>query len=193
MAIPAAATLYERYFSPWIPEERASTHPGLLPDMEQIELPAGGHIRDIHPLMPDSRPPMKEKVDAMGQACEADWQNLLKLTPAVSLAGIAAYDAWCTPAQLEGILKNSAPNNFSNPYLILCCECGAAVGEVLQRENPQLQWIYDWPYWDSFLFDLNTMTKFHVFHWAVKRMSSDGEEFALKDIVDGALDYLSKP
>lgn len=185
-----AHELYDRYFGPWYMPERPALHPGTRPDMEEIVLEAGQHISAIQPLPPEHRDQPREKVAAMFDAFRQDGERLLKQAPPVSRAWIAGIDAWATKERVAGLVKQSVPLNFSNPYLILCCEFGAGIGEVMRQEQPGLQWIYDWPYWDSVIFDLNTRSAFPVFHWAVKRMTELGGSEALAAKFEAALEHV---
>ena len=52
---------------------------------------------------------------------------------------------------------------------------------MLQALEPRLSWLYDWPYWESALYDQETRSRINVFHWAVKKMSEYGVEDGLTD------------
>jgi len=73
---------------------------------------------------------------------------------------------------------------------VIACEVGAVLGEVMMQSYPGLQWLHDWPYWDSAIFDLNTKAKINVFHWAFKKLSADGREDLLVDKVNASLQFV---
>jgi hypothetical protein len=43
---------------------------------------------------------------------------------------------------------------------------------VLLTTQPDLDWVYDWPYWESTVFDSETGLLFPTFDWAIKKFSS---------------------
>ena len=182
--------LFRTYFAPWYPPERPPAFGGVLPDVEQIVLDPGQHIGDIHPLEPEARALPAGKIEEMFAAFTEDGVRLLGATPPVDLAWIEAVDDWLSPDRARRILAQSQPHEFSNAFLVLCCEFGAGVGEVLRQLQPGAQWIPDWPYWDSWIFDLNSRTKCNVFHWVVKRFHEDGGDERLADKVGAALRFM---
>lgn len=193
MALRRADELYDRYFGPWYMPERPQLHPGTRPDIEEVLLEPGQHIGVLQPLDPEQRQMPREKVQGMLGAFLQDGERLLKQKPPLTRDWIAAIDTWATKENVGAILAKSEPMNFSNPYLILCCEFGAGVGDVICQARPTAQWIYDWPYWDSAVFDLNRKIRFPVFHWVVKRMTELGSAESLADKVDAALAFLDEP
>ncbi len=44
-----------------------------------------------------------------------------------------------------------------------------------------LMWLYDWPYWESSIYDPQTGQLFPVFHWAIKKFSCYGINDGFKD------------
>ena len=84
------------------------------------------------------------------------------------------------------------PLEFSNNLLVLTCQLGVAISKVLRMECPRLQWLYEAPYWDSSLFDLNTMTRLNGFHWAIRAMSSECAEQKLSEKVRASVEFLLK-
>lgn len=184
--------LYRTYFVPWYPPERPSPFGQVLPDLEEIELEPGQHIDIVHPLDPPLRDLAKEKVDGMYAAFEQDAQRLLKREDPVGLPWVEAIDAWLTPERCKQLLEQSEPHNFSNPYLVLCCEFGAGIGEVIRSLRPGTQWIHDWPYWDSWIFDLNSKAKCNVFHWVIKRFHEEGAKESLADKVGAAVRFMQE-
>jgi hypothetical protein len=80
------------------------------------------------------------------------------------------------------VLEAADPEDFSNDLLVLCCEFGAVLGAALRQDAPQLEWVYDWPYWESGLLDPAHGYRINVFHWAIKKFSDYGVDdgFAAK-------------
>ena len=46
----------------------------------------------------------------------------------------------------------------------------------MREAEPQLEWLADWPYWESALLDVPSGYRINVFHWAIKRFSEYGLE-----------------
>jgi hypothetical protein len=80
------------------------------------------------------------------------------------------------------MVEASDPAKLGNELLVLCCEFGAVLGEVLRTAAPRLEWVYDWPDWESGLLDPAHGYRINVFHWAVKKFSDYGldDGFAAK-------------
>jgi hypothetical protein len=187
--LPDAETVYHHFFGPWFPPEDPRT-PMLRSDLEQVELEAGQHIRVLSPLTDEGRGKIESQLDRTTRAALQDIPTILRRdanTP--DRAMLAELEAYLTPEKLQDLMRTSNPEKMDNPFLILCCETGALIAEVLQKEWPRLQWIGDFPYFESSLFDLNTKVMIPTFHWAVKLMSGD-ERKPLADKVAATTDYL---
>lgn len=78
------------------------------------------------------------------------------------------------PVQVSSVIVNSDATDFSNEFIVLCCEFGAVIGYAMQALAPQLEWLCDWPYWESGLLDTESGYRINVFHWAIKKSSSYG-------------------
>jgi hypothetical protein len=46
----------------------------------------------------------------------------------------------------------------------------------MRRDGVGLEWMPDWPYWESALLDVSSGQRINVFHWAIKRFSDHGIE-----------------
>jgi hypothetical protein len=123
------------------------------------------------------------------QAALADIPQLLKVSGEPTLEWLDKLETYLSPEKIQELLRNSNPEKMDNPYFVLCCETGALIGHLLQKQWPQLKWLGDFPYFESSLFDLNAKVRFPVFHWAVKTMSGD-ELHPLKEKVHASVDYL---
>ncbi|MFT5124858.1 MAG: hypothetical protein ACI9QL_004108 [Candidatus Omnitrophota bacterium] len=190
MDLPAADALFLTYFAPWYPQEIERPYPATRPDLEEVVLPEGTHISVLNPLTPEGIQAARDQISGMRKAAEADFPTLLDTEEPLSLDWLRATDTWCTPEAVANLLEQSDPKNFANNYVVVACELGVAIGEALIQEQPGLQWLHDWPYWDSAIFDLNSKTKINVFHWAFKKLSGDGMEDALMEKVTASLDFV---
>jgi hypothetical protein len=188
--LPNPNVLYHTFFRPWYPEEHTFEYPGISPDLEEIELPKGTHIRVINRLDPEGQQAIQELIDGMRTAAHDDFSQLLKVEGEPSRDWIDAFEERFTPQAVQELLQQSNPEEYQNAFLILCIETGCLIAEILQQEQPGIQWIHDHPYWDSYLFDLNSMTRMNVFHWAIKRLSSDAEKETLGKKIDSVLKFI---
>ncbi|WFB34799.1 hypothetical protein P3T73_11570 [Kiritimatiellota bacterium B12222] len=186
--LPDAETLYHHFFTGWIPpEDPRPAH--LRSDLEQIELTPGEHIRVLSPLTDEGRQQMDAQIKRTTQAALADIPHLLQREDAPSLEWLDGLENYLTPERIQELLRASNPEKMDNPYFVLCCETGALIGHLLQQQWPRLQWLGDFPYFESSLFDLNAKVRFPVFHWAVKCLSGD-ERHPLKQKIKASIDYL---
>jgi hypothetical protein len=112
----------------------------------------------------------------MVEAARGDWPGYLPVAGEPSLAWIEAFDDYWTATRVHALLGRSDPTNFANDLLVTSCEFGAVLGHVLREAVPRLDWLPDWPYWESGLLDVASGYRINVFHWAIKRFSEYGLE-----------------
>ena len=101
----------------------------------------------------ESQPEVLSRIDGMLEAAQGDWPTYLKVSGTVDLGWVDAFDRHYTHARSEKTIDQSDPADFANDYIVICCECGAVLGQVLRSLHPRLVWRLDWPYWDSCLLD----------------------------------------
>jgi len=183
--------LFVTYFGPWYGDSLPpDAQLRALPDVETIELPEGVHINALQPLPNDIQVKVNRQLVSMKEAAEKDWPKTLPVEGTFDESWLSAFQTHYREEELKALLQRSAPNNFTNPLLIMCCELGACLAVALQGRQPQLQWLYEFPYWDSSLFDLNSMTRINVFHWAVRAMSSEWEQQPLLEKIKACEEFL---
>jgi len=188
--LPDADTAYHHFLGRWIPPEDPR-QPILRSDLEQIELDPGQHIRVLSPLTDEGREEIERQIERTTQAALADLPALLKLDGDPEVAWLDAIEAHLTPERLQDLMRASNPDKPDNPYFVFCCETGALIGHLLQREWPRLRWLGDFPYFESSLFDLNARVRIPVFHWAVKTLSGD-ERKPLRDKLAATIEFLQQ-
>jgi hypothetical protein len=110
----------------------------------------------------------------MLDAVRSDWPTYLEVEAPLSIHWIDAFDEHWTRTRVRELLDRSDPSDFSNEVVVLSCELGVALGEVIRNACPQLEWLYDWPYWESSLLDLPSGYLVNVFDWGIKRFSEYG-------------------
>jgi hypothetical protein len=184
IAIPSVNDLFVKFFDRWYDDNsrKWKKFPGIRPDIMHADHFVNRAASDLSPLNPETQAKVSNMVTQMYEAAQNDWPRFVALKPPVSIEWVDTYDRICTRKQIAKLLEISSPEDFSNPYLIHCCELGAVMGYVLQQQLPSLQWLYAWPYWESSLFHPPTGNVIWVFHWAIKKMSEYGVDdgFAAK-------------
>jgi hypothetical protein len=137
---------------------------------------------DVSPLTPEGHALVEEMIERMIGAVRCDWPKAYGVSEPLSLEWVVAFDGCHDRQEISKLIDESDPSDFANDYLVSCCLFGAAMGAVFLRLNPELEWLYDWPYWESAIFDSATGSRINVFHWAIKKMSEYGVDdgFAAK-------------
>jgi hypothetical protein len=181
MRLPGCDTLFMRFFDRWYGDaDRARK--GLRatrPDMLREETFVGRQPDDIQTLDAASTAKSLKQVRAIFAAARTDWKASLGVTAPVSMAWVDAFDRHYDAKRVATVIRSSDRADFANEYLVLCCELGAVLGEVMLRRNRRLAWLLEWPYWESAVFDSKTGHVIPVFHWAIKKMSGYGVEDGL--------------
>lgn len=181
--LPDADDVFRRYFARWYdPEDLARRgFEATRSDVEQRYC-AGIGGADASPLTPEAQADVAGQIETMLDAVRTDWPDAFGIKGAVGLAWVDAFDRYYDAARVAKLLERSNPADFGNELLVLCCEFGAVLGSVLRAEAPRLEWLYDWPYWESALLDPAHGYRINVFHWAVKKFSRYGVDdgFAAK-------------
>jgi hypothetical protein len=181
--LPHCDELFARFFKPWYSERdlKRRVYPATRPDLEVVYRP-GISATDVSPLVREGRERVQEAIGGMVEAVRCDWPEAFGVSEPLSLEWVAAFDGCHDRQEISRLIAESDPSDFANPYLVWCCEFGVAMGEVFLRLNPELEWLYDWPYWESAIFDSTIGARINVFHWAIKKMSEYGVDdgFAAK-------------
>jgi hypothetical protein len=183
--------LFRQFFARWY-----RLPPGVRPprmprgDMEIYDGAVGRTVHDMCRLPAERRAELASQVATMVDAAEQDWRSYLDIQHLLSLDAIGAFDAHWTRPKIAKTIRASDPSDYANDYLVICCELGAVLGEVMRGLRPELEWLYDSPYWDSSLWHADTGTRIHVFHWAVKKMSAYGADDDLRAKVLAGIDTM---
>ena len=194
MELPHCDTLFLRYFGPWLSEQdrKRRVYSATRPDVEHLGCAAELKASDISSLTPESQTVAAQQIREMFVAAATDWKELLSVEGTPSLDWLRQFDRHFERRQIRKTIKRSDPQQYDNDYLVLCCELGAVIGTLLESREPRLSWLYDWPYWESALYDQETRARINVFHWAVKKMSEYGVEDGLVGKIDGCRNILHR-
>lgn len=175
---PECDELFLRFFDPWHDDSsRQRRHfKATFPDIYQNDSLLGLTQVEASCVAEESQHHVLERIDAMVDAAQHDWPTYLPVSGEIDLSWIGAFDRHYDRERIHDVIERSDPSKFSNDYLVLCCEFGAALSHVLRTAEPRLAWRLDWPYWDSSLLDPKSGTAIPIFHWAIKKMSEYGVE-----------------
>lgn len=170
--LPDCDEIWARYFARWYqPDDLAGRgYSATRPDAERSLLP-GTPARAASSLTDAGVSRVRVQLDTMLTAVLADWPTYLNVDAPLDILWIQAFDTHWTRPRVHELLGWSDPTDFSNELVVLACEFGVALGEVMRAACPQLQWLYEWPYWESGLLDVPTGYRINVFDWGIKRFS----------------------
>ncbi|HYG62798.1 MAG TPA: hypothetical protein VEL74_09475 [Thermoanaerobaculia bacterium] len=182
--LPGSEEIFETYFASWLAAEDLHRHDeeGMRPDVED-GLTSGLPARELSPLTDKGRTIIDEQIRGMVAAAAEDWQGLLSTAGDPSLEWIDAFDRRFGRAEVADIIADADPADDSSDLVVLACELGAVLGEVLRREAPGLEWLHDSPAWTSALYDPRQGRRFNVFHWGIRKFSEDGVDDPLRSKV----------
>lgn len=186
--------LFRRFFAPWYPVPPGGSPPGLTrPDLEIHPDSAGLSAADAFQMSQEHQRERASQVARMIAAARDDWPTYLAVDQAVSLSTIDAFDAHWTRERIARTIRSSDPSDFTNDYLVICCELGAVLGEVMRQQLPGLEWVYSDPYWESSLWYAPTGGRIYPFHWSIKKMSSCGGDDGLSEKLHAGIDSIQRP
>ena len=155
--LPGSEEVFDTYFAPWLAAEDVDRHEeGMRPDVEE-GTPSGVPARELSPLTDKGRGIIDPSLD---------W--------------IEAFDRRFGRAEVADIIADADPEDDSSDLVVLACELGAVLGEVLRREVPELEWLHDSPAWTSALYDRRQGRRFNVFYWAIRKFSEEGADDGLR-------------
>ena len=165
-----------RYFDRWYdPADRERrVYPAVRPDALIVDEYVGINPLDASPLTESCQAEVHDMVFGMIEASREDWPSYLPVSGPMDNQWIDAFDKHHNKSCIKKLIKASDPTDFSNELIVRCCEFGAVIGSVMIETLPGLHWVYDWPYWDSSIFDPDAGMLVYVFHWSIKKFSSYG-------------------
>jgi len=192
--IPHCDALFLKYFDPWYtPADRKRRgFRATRPDLMQNKYFMGKNSAESSFLTPAKQLEVGQRLETMLGDARNDWSSYLYLTGEPDLRWIATFDEYHDRDQIQALVDRSDPKNFSSDYVVTCCEFGAVLGQVLISLQPKLQWHYEWPYWESALFDPRSGSLIPPFHWAVKKMSEYGVDDGFAAKIEACLQILEK-
>ena len=186
--------LFERFLDPWYSsEDRKRKHfTATRPDILTADSYRGTLASELSILGAEGDREVIARIDRMLAAVRKDWPGYLPVSGDIDETWIDAFDEYYDRDRVSEVVRRSEPSDFTNDYLILVCEFGAALGYVLKAKEPRLDWLYDWPYWESSLVDTGTGAIIPPFHCAVKKFSDYGVEDGFVPKIEMCLEALNE-
>jgi len=180
--LPDCDQVFMTYFDRWYkPEDRERKgFPATRPDAMRADNLRGISPREASPLTEDGQTKTKGLVEGILDAARTDWPTFLAVSEPVDIEWIDTFDKFYDKRRVKALIRSSKPASLSNDLVVHCCEFGVVLGHMLLSTQPNLHWVYNWPYWESSVFDPQTGLLFAVFHWAIKKFSSYGIDDGFK-------------
>ncbi len=191
--LPDGDALFRTFFYAWYDEAARSRHPDRLrADVEEIEFPDGAERVLSCPLSEEQRATVEQRLRDITDAAVKDLGPMFGARAPLTTAWLEAFDAHFDRAAVNRLIQTSNARDYGNSYLLVCCETGALLARLLRQFDPALQWVPDWPYWESALFDPATGAVINPFHWAIRRMSEQGADDPLAAKVASCIAWLQE-
>lgn len=171
--LPHCEELFVKYLSPWYDED---DRPKMTrPDMYEIAAFGGQplDLDEIQYLTPEYLEEVKTLInETMTNAALKDFSFIHK-SDNFDLELLDAVDKYYDRTKISELIRESDPNDFSNPYLVTVCEFGVLLGQLF-RQIDGYDWLYSHPYYHSIIVHKETGLGITVFDWAVKKFSEYG-------------------
>lgn len=153
-----------------------------MPDILQVDGLKGCSQDKASRVIESLQKRTTQQFDAMLDSVRKDWPEYLGVSGDIDTGWVDAFDRHFDRRRIAQIIAESDAEEFSNHYVVLCCQFGVVLSYVLRTAKPEMVWSFDWPYWDSALLHPDSGTLIPVFHWAIKKMSEYGVDdgFAAK-------------
>ncbi len=192
--IPHCDELVQRFLDRWADERSLKRRgfQGSRPDMMRNGAYVGCTEAEASPLAEDTQAKIREQIAVMTKAAQTDWPRYLDVSGEIDIGWVAKFDQYYDRKRVAEVIARSDEKDFSNDYLVICCEFGAVLGRVCQSRLPRLIWHLEWPYWESAILDPITGYLVPVFHWAVGKMSDYSVDDGYVGKLDTCLGILTK-
>ena len=164
-----------------VPNNNAASE---LPDCNDLFATFFSNDQPIRPDMhlgkrtarPDSKSvkAAKSKIEKLLSDAKTEWPGVFDVDGEPSIEWVSKFDQHHNRPVIQAVIDNSDPNAADNEYVRQCGEFGVVLAEALTQQRPALQWRYEEPYWNSYLYDPSSTYCLNVFHWSIKKMSEYG-------------------
>jgi hypothetical protein len=173
--IPDCDDVFSKFFDRWYDDDDrqrkgfAHTRPDMMAAYR-----TGLSGSDICPLSEASRQRVLDQIATMLKTAHSDWSTYLHVSGEIDMDWVEAADSFYDTERIAALIDRSDPEDFSNDLVVTVCQFGAVLGHVMRQSEPRLEWVAEWPYWESALYDPATGNIIPPFHWAIKKFSDYG-------------------
>lgn len=173
--IPDCDEVFSTFFDRWYDEDdrQRKGFKYTRPDMVAAYRP-GLSGSDICPLSEASEQKVIAQIATMLRTANSDWSAYLPVSGEIDMAWVEAIDSHYSTERIAELINASDPEDFANEFVVTVCQFGAVLGHVMRQSEPRLEWVAEWPYWESGLYDPVTGNIIPPFHWAMKKFSEYG-------------------
>ncbi len=175
VTLPDCDEVFSTFFDRWYDDDdrqrKGFSH--TRPDMMTAFRP-GYTGADLSPLSEASQQGVMDQISTMLQTTTTDWRTFLPVSGEIDTDWLQAFDSYYDAERIAALIEEADPEDFANPYFVTVCQFGAVLGHVMRLWEPRLQWLPEWPYWESSLYDPVTGQVIPPFHWAIKKFSDYG-------------------
>ena len=173
--IPDSDEIFSVFFDRWYDDDdrqrKGFTH--TRPDM-MAAYRLGFTGSEISPFSDEAEKELLGRIERMLQSAKTDWPTYLEVSGEIDISWIEAFDRYYDTEKIAELINRSNPSDFSNDLLVTVCQFGAVLGQVMRQLETRLQWVAEWPYSESGLYDPKTGNIIPPFHWAIKKFSDYG-------------------
>jgi hypothetical protein len=175
--LPECDEVFKEFFDRWYSEDdrQRRRYTGTRPDAETWGRP-GSSVETLCELTDAGQREVAAQIDKMLESTAGDWPAFLNVSGDIDIAWVDEFDKHFDAAAVHALMNRSEPSEFSNEFLVLACEFGATLGHTLLSLAEGTAWLFDWPYWESAVYDPASGYRINVFHWAIKKFSDYGIE-----------------
>ncbi len=153
----------------------------------------GLQATDLCVLTEEYRDKVLNQISTMLRTAQTDWSACLPLSGDVDITWLELIDSHYDTDRIAEVMDRSEPEDFSNELIVTVCQFGALLGHIMRQQEPRLEWIADWPYWESSLYDPVTGNIIPPFHWAIKKFSDYGVDDGFAEKIGCMVHILNNP
>jgi hypothetical protein len=127
--LPDCDQVFRTYFDRWYSSQdrQRKGFPATRPDVTGSEGLKGLTPQEASSLTDEGQALIQKVVDEMLVAARGDWPTFLSVAEPLDMRWIDAFDRFHSKRCVKALMKSSDPANFSNDFLVRCCEFGTAL------------------------------------------------------------------
>lgn len=193
-ALPDCDEVFSTFFDRWYDDDdrqrKGFRH--TRPDM-MVAYRSGLSALDISPLLEPDQRRVLDQIATMLSTAQSDWNDYLPVSGEIDMTWVESLDSHYDTERIARLISTSDPEDFANDFLVTVCQFGAVLGHVMKDSEPRLEWVAEWPYWESSLYDPITGNIIPPFHWAIKKFSAYGVDDGFAAKIQCMVQILNNP